>query len=99
MKIELEVELSGPRDVAMLLGLGIVGAVVTQELRKAPAFRTWHGQLGGLLPYDLRPPTVQRVTQRLWDPDNPALLVGTPFGVGWTVNLGRLIRNVTNCCR
>jgi len=40
------------------------------------------------LPYDLRPPTPERIASRWWDPLNPRILVPRVFGVGWDVNFG-----------
>lgn len=70
--------------------VALVGAAVVTELRKPPADRTWQGTVAGVVPYDLRPPTVDRIRATLWDPDNPSLLVPQAFGVGWTLNLARV---------
>jgi hypothetical protein len=73
-------------------GAALVGAAVLTELRKPRAERTWHGRVGGFVPYDLRPPTWRRIRRAMWNPNEPALLVPHAFGVGWTVNLARLSR-------
>jgi hypothetical protein len=77
------------------LGLGVgatlVGAAVATELRKSAEERTWHGRVAGRVPYDLRPPTLSRVRDRLWNPTDHRVLVPTVFGVGWTINLGRVL--------
>jgi hypothetical protein len=68
-----------------------VGAVaIVQELRKPSREREWTGTVGGVIPYDFRFPTADRIKQRVWDPDGPVL---TPqvFGVGWSLNAGRLV--------
>jgi hypothetical protein len=44
-----------------------------------------------VIPYDFRFPTLEKLQATFWDPDGPAI-VGTAFGVGWTVNFGRLAR-------
>jgi hypothetical protein len=67
----------------------LAGAVVS-ELRKPAEQRTWHGSVAGVVPYDLRPPTIARFRASLWNPSNPSLLSPHPFGVGWTVNLARV---------
>jgi hypothetical protein len=77
------------KQVLAVAGAALVGAAVATELRKPKAERTWHGRVAGV-PYDLRPPTVERLRARVWAPENPALLVPHVFGVGWTVNLARL---------
>ena len=86
--VEVEVEVDGPRGLATLVGLSLLGAAVVTELRTPPGERTWHGRLLGLVPYDLRPPTVARLRTALWDPASSDVLVPTAFGVGWTVNVG-----------
>jgi hypothetical protein len=72
-------------------GVALVGAAVANELRKPAGKRTWHGDLVGV-PYDLRPPTMERMQAAVWDPDNPAVLVPQVFGVGWSINLASLAR-------
>ena len=69
----------------------VLGAVVVTELRKSPDERTWHGKLAGVVPYDLRPPTLERVRSRLWNPDDPHVLVPHVFGVGWTINAAAIV--------
>ena len=71
---------------------GLVGWAVAQELRKPPAEREWHGRLAGVVPYDLRRPTVARVRERIWAPEDPRVLMPRAIGIGWDVNLGRLLR-------
>jgi hypothetical protein len=73
------------------LGIGLVVAALAEELRKPRESRTWHGAIAGLVPYDFRPPTVARVRDRMWAPQHQRILVPQVFGVGWTVNLGRVV--------
>jgi hypothetical protein len=70
---------------------GVGGAAVVQELRKPAEERTWTGTLGGTIPYDLRPPTAERLRAKLWAPDDPRIFMPHVFGVGWSVNVGRLV--------
>ncbi len=46
-----------------------------------------HGKLLGLIPYDFRLPTLERVRRTLWNAREESFIVPTVFGVGWTVNL------------
>jgi hypothetical protein len=46
-----------------------------------------HGKIFGLVPYDLRPPSLARTRERLWNARDGRFVVPTVFGVGWTVNL------------
>jgi hypothetical protein len=70
---------------------GVAVLAVVQQLARPRADRTWNGRVVGV-PYDFRPPTLERVRQRLWAPEDPHLLVPRVFGVGWTVNVARLVR-------
>ena len=72
--------------------LGLVVAAVVKELRTPAARRRWHGELAGLVPYDLRRPTVARVRASVWNPESPRLFTPQAFGVGWSLNVGRLVR-------
>lgn len=78
--------------------IGIVIAVVTvvavlDQLGRAPEDRDWHGRIIGV-PYDFRPPSISRVRQRLWNPDDERILVPHVWGAGWTVNLYQLRRRL-----
>jgi uncharacterized protein DUF5808 len=82
---------AGRSPVRKLLALGgfaLLGAAVVKELRLPARKRHWNGRIGPF-PYDLRPPTLDRVRERMWNPKG-SLLSPHVFGVGWTVNLGRL---------
>src|SRR5262249_59409494 len=77
-----------------LAALILAAWALLQELVKPAAERTWTGMVAGVVPYDFRRPTLARVRQRLWAPDDPRSLVPRVFGVGWTLNVGRLVRRV-----
>ena len=72
--------------------LALTAGAVAQELRKPSDQREWHGRLGGVVPYDFRLPTVERVRAALWNPESDRLVTPQVFGVGWTVNAGRLVK-------
>jgi Family of unknown function (DUF5808) len=80
---------SPARKLLALGGFALLGAAVVKELRMPPKKRKWTGRLGPF-PYDLRPPTLDRVRERCWNPKGP-LLSPHVFGVGWTINFGRLV--------
>ena len=69
---------------------GLFAAAIVQELRRPAATRTWHGELAGFVPYDLRPPTWERLKAAVWSPEDPRVLTSHAFGVGWSVNLARV---------
>ncbi len=75
-------------------GVALLGAVIVKEMRKPSEEREWHGTLAGVVPYDLRPPTAERLRDGLWNPGNDALFVPQVFGVGWTLNFGRAVRSL-----
>ena len=81
----------GVRRWMRLASLAAVAAAIVTEQRKPPAEREWHGRLGGFLPYDFRPPTMARVRSALWDPESPRLVSPQVVGVGWTLNVGRIV--------
>lgn len=78
------------RDLVRLVGLGLLLASIIRELRMPKEERTWHGVVFGSVPYDLRPPSFDRLKATLWNPRNPRVVVPTALGVGWTVNLAAL---------
>ena len=67
-------------------------AAVVQELSKPEGERTWHGTVFGVVPYDFRPPTFQRLRDAMWNPEDERLFTPRPFGVGWSVNFARLLQ-------
>jgi hypothetical protein len=83
---------TGSRWPGLGIGLILVGAAVATELLKPADERTWEGKIAGLVPYDLRRPTLARARERLWNPADHRVFVPTVFGVGWTVNFGRLLK-------
>lgn len=77
------------RRLVRFATLALVGAAVATELAKPAEERTWHGKVGGVVPYDFRPPTWQRFRDAYWNPNSEHLFSDRVFGVGWAVNLYR----------
>lgn len=73
-----------------LAAFGLFVAAVVQELRKPADARTWQGEVAGFVPYNLRPPTLQRLKASCWSPDDPRVLTSHALGVGWSINFARL---------
>lgn len=71
----------------------VLGALYT-ELRKPPEERTWNGKLLGVVPYDFRVPSIERLRQAYWNPRSPKLFTDRPLGVGWSVNIPTLLRRI-----
>jgi len=81
----------GRMNQMLLVLTGIaVGAAVTQQLRRPSRERTWTGYLLGV-PYDFRLPTPAHLRAIFWNPDNPSLVAAHPFGIGWSLNVYRLV--------
>lgn len=75
-----------PEDlVHVVTGLGPIATDESGAGDRDPRVGTWCG-----IPFDWRPPTGERIRDRLWDPRSTDLLVPRAFGAGWDVNLGAL---------
>jgi len=70
--------------------LAVSAAAIVQELSKPKGQRTWHGKVAGV-PYDFRMPSFDRFKNAWWNPEDPRMFTPRDFGVGWAVNLPRLI--------
>ena len=79
-----------------LISLGLAVTAVVKELRTPAEERVWHGLVIGFVPYDFRMPTVARVKERMWDPESSHVINPRVFGVGWTVNVGKLVAVARN---
>ncbi|MCL1801361.1 MAG: hypothetical protein FWG25_08390 [Promicromonosporaceae bacterium] len=78
------------RKLIVAASIGLVAAAIIEELKKHPEERNWHGFIGGLVPYDFRVPTPEKVVNNLWNPEGPVVSPKT-FGVGWDPNIGRIV--------
>src|SRR5213080_4871176 len=81
--------LRGTRRILRLAVVGLVVAAVVTELRKPEEERTWHGRVGGVVPYDFRPPTWDTIRNAYWNSNSDEMFSDRGFGVGWAVNLHR----------
>ena len=72
-----------------------LAAALYQELRKPPEERTWHGRVAGSIPYDFRPPTLDRIREAYWDPDTDRVFSDKVIGVGWAVNIPAAARKLS----
>jgi hypothetical protein len=90
----LEFEIKGIHGLVTLAGMALLAAAIAQELQLPPAQRRWTGKVLGGVPYDLRPPTLDRVRERLWNPESDEILTPEVFGVGWTVNFGAVAKKL-----
>lgn len=72
-----------------MVAVGLLVAAVVQEMTKPRAERAWRGRALGVVPYDLNPPTWERVRAAYWNPDDPRLFTDRVLGVGWAINFHR----------
>ena len=80
----------GLRASGALAATGLVAAAVVTEMRKPSQRRSGTGTIAGVVPYDFRKPTAERIKSAVWAPDDTRVVKPHAFGIGWTVNLGRL---------
>jgi Family of unknown function (DUF5808) len=80
------------RRLVKLAAFAVTVAAIVEQLRLPASQRTWEGRVGGLVPYDFRMPTIDRVKSRWWNPEDDRVFVPTAFGVGWTINAARVGR-------
>ncbi len=77
------------RRLVKIAGFGLFVAAVAQEMAKPEPERTWQGKVAGVVPYDFRPPTWERLMEAYWNPADPRIFTDRVFGVGWAINLFR----------
>jgi hypothetical protein len=75
--------------ISVVLFASFVAAVL-EQLRRPPELRTWHGRVFDVIPYDFRPPTIERLTEAYWNPKSSTILTDRPLGIGWGVNVAAL---------
>lgn len=72
----------------------LVLAAVCQELEKPKETRKWYGRLAGVIPYDFRVPTMERIKATYWNPYEHRIFTPQVFGVGWTINFLTLLESM-----
>lgn len=93
---ELEGSAGTSADVTRVLAsLGSPEALATQCAEVADDGAATQGAVRSILsgrvlgiPFELRPPTPERIASSWWDPLNPRVFTPRVFGIGWTVNFG-----------
>ena len=80
--------------VKAAIWLAFFGALY-QELKKPAAERTWHGKVAGIVPYDFRVPTIERIRESYWAPESDVLFTEKVVGIGWSVNLPVAMRKLS----
>ncbi len=75
-----------------LLSIALVIAVLRKEMNKPADQRTWSGEVAGFVPYEFRIPNLERIKASWWNPDQDRILTPMVWGIGWSINVGRLAR-------
>ena len=57
---------------------------------RTPPWRRGRNRETIAVPYEFRRPTLARLRDRVWNPASKHLLAPQVFGVGWTLNMGRV---------
>ena len=70
--------------IGKILKVTIAAAVAATAVH-AYRERKSHGSYYGI-PFDFRVPTIGRIRQRMWNPDDPRVITPTAFGAGWSIN-------------
>ncbi|HEX3509035.1 MAG TPA: hypothetical protein VHW94_11650 [Candidatus Dormibacteraeota bacterium] len=79
----------GVRRLIRLTAVALVVGAVATELAKPEEERNWHGRVLGIVPYDFRVPSWDKIRDAYWNPSSDSLLSDRVFGVGWAINLYR----------
>lgn len=74
-----------------LAGMALVVAAIVDQMKRPADDRTWTGNIL-VFPYDFRMPTIERVIERWWNPDDERIFTPDVFGVGWSINLYQAMR-------
>jgi hypothetical protein len=88
--------MDGLRKLIKWTAIALAAMAIVEQLRRPSDERTWEGTVVGFVPYDFRMPTIERARSRWWNPNEPRLFVPQVFGVGWTINVARLVDRVSD---
>lgn len=69
-------------------------AAILQEMEKPKEARTGYGKVAGVVPYDFRIPTMERLKEACWNPYERRVFTPRVFGVGWAINFYRLLEHL-----
>ena len=83
--------MDGLRKLIKWTAIALAALAIVEQLGRPSAERTWEGTVVGFVPYDFRLPTIERARSRWWNPGESRLFVPQVFGVGWTINVARLV--------
>ena len=64
-------------------------ATVTYAVRSQKSHGTF-----AKVPFDFRVPSLKKLRDRLWNPDDPSFITPSAFGIGWGPNAYQLLKRV-----
>ena len=79
--------------LAQAVYLTVTIAAVCQELEKPKRERAWRGKIG-LVPYDFRVPTLERIRRAFWNGADDRIFTPEPLGIGWAVNVHSVLERL-----
>jgi len=82
----------GGNPLLTIAVIAIAVVAIRRQLRLPKGERTWHGTVDVPVPFDFRRPTTERMRHSMWAPDDPRLVMPMAFGIGWSINVARLLR-------
>ncbi|MFY9579568.1 MAG: hypothetical protein WAQ33_09610, partial [Gaiellaceae bacterium] len=88
LSVGYAVEDEGIKFAVRALWVTLLGVAIADAVRNDRR----HGEVLGFVPYEFRVPTIERARAHVWSPASRRILTPTTFGLGWSVNLGRLAR-------
>ena len=78
-----------PKNVLIVIGAGLLGAALVEELRKPAEERTWEGRIWDLIPYDLRLATREGFREAMDRPEEARLVLGAKLDLPRAAKLAR----------
>ena len=78
-----------PRNVLIVIGAGLLGAAIVEELLKSSDERTWEGRIGGLIPYDLRLVTREGFREAMDRPEEARVVLGAKVDLPRAARIAR----------
>ena len=80
--------------IIQVTAITITLIAVCQELEKPQEERKWYGIVAGICPYDFRMPTIDRIKNAYWNPDDERIFTPPVFGIGWAINFCSLLESM-----
>lgn len=80
--------------IVQATAMALIVAAIFQELEKPKEERQWHGKVAGIVPYDFRLPTIERIKESYWNPYDNRIFTPDVIGIGWAINFYTLLERL-----